>query len=45
MDDPITTKDAHKAIGTFWQVIKFQVALIYAVTGDLPDTFEEKRAS
>ncbi|MCY9139724.1 hypothetical protein [Peribacillus frigoritolerans] len=40
MDDTITTKDAHKA--TYWQDIKFQVALIYAVTGKMPDTFEEK---
>ena len=45
MDDTITTKDAHKAIGPYWQDEKFQVALIYAVTGKLPDSFEEKRWS
>lgn len=45
MDDTITTKDAHKAIGPYWQDEKFQVALIYAVTGKLPDTFWEKRWS
>lgn len=26
MDDTITTKDAHKAIGPYWQDNKFQVA-------------------
>jgi hypothetical protein len=42
MDDTITTKDAHKAIGPYWQDNKFQVAPIYAVTGKLPDIFEGK---
>jgi hypothetical protein len=44
-DDTITTKDAHKAIGPYSQDKKFQVALIYAVTGKPPDTFGEKRWS
>jgi hypothetical protein len=43
--ETIKTIDAHKAIGPYWQDEKFQVALIYAVTGKLPDSFEEKRWS